>query len=837
LKIDQTPMETGKTPESTVDTQRVAVPAHLPQRLEMYRVGKGVDESYVARDRAIHKSYDFEPWQFFILQVLPGCENWEKLSSAFEDRFGSALPSKETSQFFSSLAEAKLLNEAAHEHPLLKDFANKTHTEQGAQPALKSFRKLGEDGKLVELRHGAGEIPTANQATPGIETIAEDEVLPAGLQDATDFDPRRTRRLWLKFNPQPLLRILSPLTYPLRYATVLMPLLVSAALAVAFSNSRLLRDDMARVVPTQDFLEHALFSLFTVNLAVTLTTALVTYRYRATVKALGIALFFGVFPRFAVNVGHVKQLTRRERLWVHAAPLLMRAALFGVGVLLWRITRGSNSFLSQGGLLLALTCFAGLCLALNPLAKGSGYHLLSTWANEPRLRGKAYRALIHRIRGGAFKEASEPILATYALVTVLFSFALITFFLLMLGGTLHRLQLGGGVFIGVSVLGLILIRRTVQHLGQLQNAYERSQQFERWRRRALPAQAAVDEKKTNNGTASYLRWALFFCCIPLLYIPYSYSPGGSFKITPALQQVVATDVSGLVTKVHVHGGERLPKGAIIADLDTSEHQAEVDVLNAEMSEQRALIEELKAGPRREDIALAQQAVEVSETRAKYDKSMLERLEVVFKKGVISAEEIDKARGDYEVSLGQIDEKKARLRVVQVGPSDESLAAAEANWEGLKAKRDSYLDKIRRSKLVMPFDGRLLSLRLQEKGNAFYNRGDPFAAAEVSGPVIAEVEIPELDLQYLREGASVRLLAKSYTERIFMGKIVTIDWNMTERPFGNVVKVLVEVQDSKEALRNGMGGYAKVEGPTLPTWKAFTLSLVRFFSVEFWSWIP
>jgi putative peptide zinc metalloprotease protein len=35
----------------------------------------------------------------------------------------------------------------------------------------------------------------------------------------------------------------------------------------------------------------------------------------------------------------------------------------------------------------------------------------------------------------------------------------------------------------------------------------------------------------------------------------------------------------------------------------------------------------------------------------------------------------------------------------------------------------------------------------------------------------------------------------------------------------------------------MTGYAKIGGTTMPVWKAFTLTLVRFFNVQVWSWIP
>ena len=65
-------------------TQKVALPAYLPKRLQAFRIGNGTSESYLLRDKFQDKNYDFEPWQFFILEVLPSCQDFARLASAFE---------------------------------------------------------------------------------------------------------------------------------------------------------------------------------------------------------------------------------------------------------------------------------------------------------------------------------------------------------------------------------------------------------------------------------------------------------------------------------------------------------------------------------------------------------------------------------------------------------------------------------------------------------------------------------------------------------------------------------------------------------------------------------
>jgi putative peptide zinc metalloprotease protein len=61
--------------------------------------------------------------------------------------------------------------------------------------------------------------------------------------------------------------------------------------------------------------------------------------------------------------------------------------------------------------------------------------------------------------------------------------------------------------------------------------------------------------------------------------------------------------------------------------------------------------------------------------------------------------------------------------------------------------------------------------------------------------------------------------------------------VTEKPFGNVVKVIAVIDNPDGHIKNGMTGYAKVDGPSLPVWQAFSQAVLRFFNVQVWSWIP
>jgi putative peptide zinc metalloprotease protein len=489
-------------------------------------------------------------------------------------------------------------------------------------------------------------------------------------------------------------------------------------------------------------------------------------------------------------------------------------------------------------LAMSMTAAASFLFSANPLVKSNGYHLLAAFTNEPHLRGKAFKALLGKMRGGSFKEANELLLATYAVSMAAFMFVLVVGAAAFIGFALHQLYLGGSAIIIACIVGIILARRVLSYFGRVEAAYDRSLQFDRWRKRThAEDEAKEDEAKPSGGLASYIWKAAMLTLMVALFLPYSYAAGGPFVVHPKQQQVITTDVNGRIEDVFFEGGEIVPKGTVVARLASTEDQAQANILEMKMMEQQSVIDHLQALPRPEDVRLARMALEVENTRVGFSKNQVGRVKKLTDQGFAPREELDNAQRQLEVDKTERSESRAALEVAKLGPSEHEIAEAQAKWESLKAERDAYLDRVRRADLVMPFDGRLLTQYLREKENSYYKSGDVFAAAEASGAMTAELEVPESETEYLELGSTVEIKPIAYSNEVFTATVVHIDWDVTERTFGNVIKVIVALDDEDGRLKNGMTGYAKIAGPTMPVWEAFSRQVMRFVQVQVWSWIP
>ncbi|NNL18325.1 MAG: secretion protein HlyD, partial [Boseongicola sp.] len=241
------------------------------------------------RDKLFKKTYEFEPWQFFVLEVLPGCEDFAKLASVFEDRFGQPLKQEQLDGLLASVADRNLL-QASADHALLKPYLNKRYETTDGKAVVKSFRAAASGGPAVATLH----VPPASVSTTGAEDETAKE-LPPGVNDAFGLDERAARKIWTLFNPKPILRLLSPIVAPLRFAVYPLPFLALAALFLSIKYRHLIGEDMTRLLGEMTFFEHAAYSMVSVNLLVTFTVAFIAYRFRATVSAFGIGVFFGFF--------------------------------------------------------------------------------------------------------------------------------------------------------------------------------------------------------------------------------------------------------------------------------------------------------------------------------------------------------------------------------------------------------------------------------------------------------------------------------------------------------------------------------------------------------------
>jgi putative peptide zinc metalloprotease protein len=344
-------------------------------------------------------------------------------------------------------------------------------------------------------------------------------------------------------------------------------------------------------------------------------------------------------------------------------------------------------------------------------------------------------------------------------------------------------------------------------------------------------------KKAKSKKSRWVKLIVLGVFTGVMFLPYSYEAGGQLLIRPVDSQEISTDFTGIIEEVYFDGGETLEPGVLLAKLNSADAARQVTIHDARIKEQQAEIDRLLAKPTQEEIDLAEEALRVEQTKAEFSRMNLARKEKVFERNVISQEEMEAARREHEVDMGNVREAEANVALVKAGATEEEILAAEAELLRWQEERNLYQDKYEKSFLYMPIRGKLITQHLKQRIGQYLNTGEVFAVVENTSQVLGEVEVPEFDVGVIQLGAEVRVRVWAYHDQIFMGKVTSIDTNVEQRSFGNVVKVITLLENEDQRLKSGMTGYAKVSGETRPVWEVLFLTIVRFVQVEMWSWVP
>jgi multidrug resistance efflux pump len=406
----------------------------------------------------------------------------------------------------------------------------------------------------------------------------------------------------------------------------------------------------------------------------------------------------------------------------------------------------------------------------------------------------------------------------------------------------------------------------------------------------------------------FIRLSLLVALGILLFLPYPYRPGGVIKISPPTQQQIQAQVKGKITKVFFEGGDGqwIKAGTVIANLEAVDiensvliTQEQVRQQQAELEKQQANLKKLLATPRKEDVEVAKQQVEVDKQqvevakqqvevaqeqlktaigKAEFSSRQAERYKALYNTGAFSLQQYENSAKDAETDRSNVEEAKqnveeakqnvekkrqdikkaeANLASVLSGPFPEEIEAARKEVEAARANLKRFQqqlkynqDQVKRTPLVMPIDGYLVTSSLNQKVGSYLEQGETFAVAEDNRHIRGEVEVPEYDIGDFSVGRKVEVKLLAYPDKPLTGEVVSVEpiaasdstkltnadestSSLTEQ----FVKVTVDLPNTDRLLKAGMSGYAKIEGRTMPVFAAFTRSIVRFVQVEIWSWLP
>lgn len=212
--------------------------------------------------------------------------------------------------------------------------------------------------------------------------------------------------------------------------------------------------------------------------------------------------------------------------------------------------------------------------------------------------------------------------------------------------------------------------------------------------------------------------------------------------------------AGLLEAIHVDEGTTVAQGSQLALLDTEHLQTRRRETRARRTQAAALLQEMVAGPRREDIDAARAHVESLDAQVDLLQLQTNRSEKLLQQNAVAQDGFDQFAFELKARQGQLNQAQHELEELLNGTRQEQIDAQRAIVEQLDAAIENVDVDLRKSDLKAPFAG-TISRRLADEGTVVQT-GQPILKLVEDSALEAWVGLPVAASTALAGGSAQRV---------------------------------------------------------------------------------
>lgn len=215
---------------------------------------------------------------------------------------------------------------------------------------------------------------------------------------------------------------------------------------------------------------------------------------------------------------------------------------------------------------------------------------------------------------------------------------------------------------------------------------------------------------------------------------------------------VGAQVSGKIEKIYVSVGQNVKEGDMIAQIESTTQQNDVDMYKARLNSYQAQLE-------------------AAQTTLKVMEKQFTRTQKLYAQKAASTEDLENAEDSYQSSKSKVAELEASLKETEI-----SLSTAEKNL--------GY------TKITAPLDGTVVSVPVKpgQTINANMNTPTIVQIADLSQMEIL-IEISEGDIGYVKPGNKVTYSTLTELDKIYETTLNSIDPGLTLLTNGEYTEVV------------------------------------------------
>lgn len=248
-----------------------------------------------------------------------------------------------------------------------------------------------------------------------------------------------------------------------------------------------------------------------------------------------------------------------------------------------------------------------------------------------------------------------------------------------------------------------------------------------------------------------------------------------------------SEVAGIIKKLNVEEGLHVKAGDLLLELDDRQFRLELERAQADrLSKLSELLLE-RQFESAETAADQSEMEKIEKARKEY-----ERVQDLYRKGMIAETEYEDAYRQYELALIESGEKKDEIRSASKG-----LTQAEVNVKTAQMN-------LEKTKIRAPFSGIITDIQVSPQEHISGGR-DLFILVNISR-IQVHAKVLESEIGKMKKGREVILRFSAYPDKVFNGNVKSI--SPIVNPEDKTCKVIIDVANPQEDIKPGM--HAEVE---------------------------
>jgi HlyD family secretion protein len=289
------------------------------------------------------------------------------------------------------------------------------------------------------------------------------------------------------------------------------------------------------------------------------------------------------------------------------------------------------------------------------------------------------------------------------------------------------------------------------------------------------------------------------------------SPGRIEGRTENLE--IGAAIDGVVQAIHVRQGQKVLKGALLAEIGCDDLQAALQVATSEAEGVRQVRVRLLRGSREEQRQAAGQRTAAARAVLAQASVHRDRMEKLHEAGVMAKAVLEQAQHDHEVAQAELKRASRDEELVNAPALAEEVARADADVQAAERRIQLAEDKLAKCAVRAPIDGTVLRIHLRT-GESFssYVRQPLFTMADLSARRV-RAEVDERDVGKVQRGQRLVVLSESHSGERFVGTVTQLSPVMgkksvltgqpAEKTDRDVLEIVAELTEEANVLPVGL----------------------------------